>query len=146
MRRLFPALILALTVACASLSTKQTISAAHLAARNAVTILDDAEMAACKPDVTKKHCTAVPVILTDAAHANFSARIVDFYMKDKAISQLIVDWTPGQPVPVTLTDAIAAAEKFVTDANALAPALTAKADAVLKKWRDLAQKWVGGVK
>lgn len=108
-------LVLALGVACASLPAKQVISGAHLAARGAVTALDDAETALCQPDATKKHCTAAGE--SDAVHNDFSARIITFYQKDKAISQLIVAWQPGTPAPADLTSAVTMAENFLKDAR-----------------------------
>lgn len=130
--------------ACASLPAKQVISAVHLTARQAITALDDAEYAKCQPDVTTLHCTATDAIETDAVHQDFNARIKAFYVKDQAISVLIVDWTPGAPVPADLTAAINDASKFLTDAKALVPSLAGKAQTLLEKFQELEKKWIGG--
>lgn len=141
---------LALTCACASISVKQSVSAAHQTVRGTLVALDDFERAICAPDpAATNRCTAQPVIVTDAVHQRVSRAFSQAYATDIRLGQAIIAWAPGQPVPTDLAALQTTVNEIRQAVTTLAPSpkvseFFAKVDAVILRIQDLARQFAGG--
>jgi hypothetical protein len=136
------------TLGCASgLKLKRRVSQAHLTAHSLIMTLDVLEDAACKPDPAPadNHCTAVPVILTDAQHQRFSQLLAQAAEADARVGRVIILWNPDTPKPTDLASLTALAQQIKAIAEELAP--SSKAVEILKTAIDLlnAALQIGGV-
>ena len=97
-------LIGGLALGCASLSVKEKATNTYLSVHYSLLAIDDIERLLCQPDpVAVNHCTAVPAILTDAAHQRTQGLLAGAYAVDVRIATALQAWVPGTPIPTDLT-------------------------------------------
>jgi hypothetical protein len=144
-------LALIFAVSCASLSVKQSVSAAHQTVRGTLVALDDFERSLCQPAPAPKSntCTANPRIVTDAQHQQISRAFVTAYEQDIRIGQAIIAWVPGQPIPSDIPSLQATVGEIRKVVETLSPSpkvteFFAKVDAVIAQIQDLIRKFAGG--
>ncbi len=146
MKRLIPIL---LVLSACSLPLKQQVSAVHLTVHQTLVALDDAERAYCKPSPAQpNHCTATPVVVSDANHQKLSGYFVSAYEADKKVGTAIIAWQPNAPLPTDLPTLFDDARQTLATVTSFAPqagasSLVTKATAFLDavaKLQDLLQK------
>lgn len=126
MRSIVAVVIFALLApACASVGVKAKATNTLLSAHTTLASVDDAERALCVPAPTDPtHCTAPAasaIGLTDARHKRLSAQLGDAFALDRKAAEALKAWVPGQPVPQSIPELVAAARQIVAIASELAP-------------------------
>lgn len=125
--------------ACASMPAKQFAVAGEQAFHQALTAFDDAEKSACQPAPAQlNHCqsSAVP----DALHQQISAKLSLLYDKNIRLSQGLVLWAHGGPVPPELASLLADVQAVRDLVASAGGALLEKAKALVQEAENLVAK------
>jgi hypothetical protein len=125
-KRVIITAMLALTLACASMSPKQKATVTIQGIETSLEDIHTAEVAICQPVILPNHCTMT--VILDAQHQAFSKMLEAAVSDEIALAQATRAWTGTGGVPLSLTaletDLKAAYTSLISIADARVGAVT----------------------